>query len=141
MDKRRNLFALALGLAALAAAMLAWPTLFLFSKVMMLPAWAQALPSPVNTGAYLAFLCLVPIAFLTDTFAQAARAMVLAVAVAPLFAVARWAFDPAHFDGTLVPSLLFHYLWIVVFSLLVPAILLLAVRKFAGLAVRLARNA
>lgn len=141
MAKHRNLFALASSLAALAAAMLAWPELFLFGKVVMLPAWAEALPSPVNTGAYLAFLCLIPAALLTDTFANAARATAAAVAVAPLFAVASWAFDPMHHDGSLGTNLAFHYLWVVVFSLLVPAAILLVVRKLAGLAIRSVRNA
>jgi hypothetical protein len=141
LAKPRNLLALASGLAALAAVMLAWPGLFLSGKVMMLPAWAQALPSPVNTGAYLAFLCLMPVAFLSDTFANAARAMAAAVAVAPLFAVASWAFDPMHHDGNLGTNLVFNYLWIVAFSLLVPAALLLVVRKLAGWATRSARNA
>jgi len=40
----------------LAGAMLLWPELYVFSKIMTIPDWANCLPSSVNTGAYLATL-------------------------------------------------------------------------------------
>ena len=67
--------------------------------------------------------------------------MFAAVATTPVFAVATYALDPAHHDGPMVANLVFHYLWVVVFSLLVPSVLLLAARKLAELAFSSTRKA
>lgn len=66
--------------------------------------------------------------------------MPTAGAVSPPFAVASWTFDPMHHDGSPGTRPMFHYLWVVVFSLLIPAAILLVVRKLAGPAIRSVRN-
>ena len=58
---------LALSLALLTAAIWRYPELFMFSKTLMLPAWAKALPGSLYAGGYLGFIALLPIALLAGS--------------------------------------------------------------------------
>ena len=58
---------LALSLALLTAAIWSYPELFMFSKTLMLPAWAKALPGSLYAGGYLGFIALLPIALLAGS--------------------------------------------------------------------------
>ncbi len=129
MTISRNQQALALSAALLVAAMLLWPEMFLWAKVVHLPSWTEFLPAQIFAGSYVSFLCLLPAAFLTDTFASAKRALILVVALTPLAAVGTYAANPAHHNHYIVFNVVFHYMWVILFALLLPSILLLSMRK------------
>lgn len=132
MKTSRNHLSLALSILMLAGAMVAWPNLFLWSKVVHLPRWAEHLPAPVFTGAYISFLCLIPAALGANSFYSAKRSLLVAVAVAPLFAVATFVLAPEHQNEHLLFNVAFHYVWVVLFCMLVPAFILVAIRKTFG---------
>ena len=58
---------LAFSLALLTAAIWSYPELFMFSKTLMLPAWAKTLPGSLYAGGYLGFIALLPIALLAGS--------------------------------------------------------------------------
>ncbi|QWT45258.1 hypothetical protein [Azospira inquinata] len=132
MKISRNHLSLVSSIILLASAMVVWPNLFLWSKVAHLPAWAEHLPAPVFTGAYVSFVCLIPAALWTDTFSSAKRALLSAVIVAPVFAVATYTLSPEHQDQYLLFNVLFHYVWVILFCMFVPACALAAIRKIIG---------
>lgn len=129
----RNRLALALSIIPLIIAMVVWPELFLWSKVVHLPSWAKFLPTPIFTGAYVSFLCLIPAAFLTTSFASAKRALFMTVAIAPTVAVTTYVLDIAHIDKYLPFNIVFHYFWVMLFCLLLPAVILGIIRRLASL--------
>ena len=128
----RDHLALALSMLLLATAMVAWPELFLWSKVVHLPRWAELLPSPILAGAYVSFLCLLPAAFLTGSFAGAKRALLLVAAITPATAVATYALNPIHHNKYLLFNVAFHYVWAILFCLLLPSLILLTIRKLVS---------
>lgn len=128
----RNQLALALSVIPLAIAMFVWPELFLWSKVVHLPRWAEFLPTPIFAGAYVSLLCLLPAAFLTESFAGAKRALLLAVAITPVAAVSTYALDPIHLNKYLPFNVVFHYFWAILFCLLFPALILGTIRKLVS---------
>lgn len=132
MTISRNQQALALNTVLLVMAMIVWPELFLWSKVVHIPSWAELLPTPIFTGAYVSFLCLLPAAFLTESFAGAKRALLVAVVITPAAAVATYALNPAHHNKYLLFNVVFHYVWAVLFCLLLPALILLLIRKLVS---------
>lgn len=132
MTISRNHLALALSAIPLAIAMLAWPELFLWSKVVHLPSWTELLPMPLFAGAYISFLCLLPAAFFTESFAGAKRALLMAVIITPVAAVATYAFNPIHHNKYLPFNVVFHYVWVILFCLLLPAVILGTIRKLAS---------
>ncbi|WP_378007841.1 hypothetical protein [Aeromonas jandaei] len=83
MKITRNHWSLATSIIMLAAVMVTWPNLFLWSKVIHFPDWAEHLPAPVFTGAYVSFVCLIPAALGADNFSSAKRALFVAVVIAP----------------------------------------------------------
>ncbi len=119
-------------LALMSAAMVIWPDIFNFAKTVHLPEWAKALPSPINTPAYLTLLCLIPAAFTSTSVQRAVRCVATSVFVAPLFAIGAYALNPIHQNDYLIANALFSYLWIVLFHCAVPALLLLATRLAAN---------
>ncbi len=128
----RNQLALALSVTSLAITMVVWPELFLWSKVVHLPSWAEFLPTPIFAGAYVSLLCLLPAAFLTESFAGAKRALLIAVVITPAAAVATYVLNPIHLNKYLPFNAVFHYLWVILFCLLLPAAILGAIRKLAS---------
>ena len=133
MTLSRNQLPILLSVTSLAIAMAVWPELFLWSKVVHLPRWAEFLPTPIFSGAYVSLLCLLPAAFLTESFAGAKRALLFTVAITPAAAVATYALNPIHLNKYLPFNAVFHYLWVILFCLLPPAVILGAIRKFASL--------
>ncbi|MFQ1780402.1 hypothetical protein ACK37A_17205, partial [Aeromonas veronii] len=71
MKITRNHLSLATSIIMLAAVMVTWPHLFLWSKVVHFPDWAEHLPAPVFTGTYISFVCLIPAALGADNFSSA----------------------------------------------------------------------
>lgn len=132
MTISRNQLALALSAIPLAIVMFVWPELFLWSKVVHLPSWAELLPTPIFAGAYVSLLCLLPAAFLADSFAGAKRALLMAVAITPVAAVSTYAVDPIHLNKYLPYNVVFHYFWAILFCLLLPALILSTIRKLAS---------
>jgi hypothetical protein len=108
--------------------MVIWVDLFIFSKVVYLPAWANVLPAPILAPAFLAFVCLIPAAVVPDTLGGARWAVARSVLLSPLTAIAAYALNPANQDRFLPANAIFNYLWIVLFHCLVPALLLVIVR-------------
>jgi hypothetical protein len=128
---RRDHVAILTSLLLLAVAIVVWRDLFLFSKVLHLPAWTSSLPDPINTPAYLAALCLMPAAFISSTLPAAVRAATWSVLGAPLPALGLAAIGDSIRDVDVLLNSLFNYAWIVGFHCLVPAVALLAVRVAA----------
>lgn len=130
----RNRIAFFASLAALSAAMVIWGDLFRWSKVAYLPEWAKALPAPLMLPSYLTFVCLLPAAFGTDSLTSARAAVLKSVLLAPFAAVVAYALNPLHQDFSLIPNALFHYVWIVLFFCVLPAVFVVfihAVIEFA----------
>ncbi|WP_429072404.1 hypothetical protein [Aeromonas veronii] len=75
MKITRNHLSLATSIIMLAAVMVTWPNLFLWSKIVHFPDWAEHLPAPVFTGTYISFVCLIPAALGADNFSSAKRAL------------------------------------------------------------------
>ncbi|MDX7780064.1 hypothetical protein SJR98_18450 [Aeromonas hydrophila] len=132
MKNTRNHLSLATSIIILAAVMVIWPNLFLWSKVVHLPDWAEHLPAPVFTGSYVSFVCLIPAALGADNFSSAKRVLFVAVVVTPLFAVATYALNPEHQNEHLLFNVVFHYIWIILFCMLIPAAILAAIKKIIG---------
>lgn len=133
MKITRNYLSLATSILMLAVVMVVWPNLFLWSKVVQLPSWAENLPAPVFTGAYVSFLCLIPAALGVDKFSSVKRALLVAVAVAPLFAIATYALNPEHQNKHLLFNVVFHYVWVILFCMFLPAAILAAIKKLIGI--------
>ena len=121
---------------ALSLVMAVWSDMFLWAKVGNLPTWVEALPSPILAPAYLAFVCLVPATFVPETLSRARSAIMKSVLLAPLSAVAVFALNPLHQNAAIPFNVLFHYVWIVLFHCLVPALLLVAIRTAAHVVLR-----
>ena len=111
----------------LAGAMLLWPELYVFSKIMTIPDWANYLPSPVNTGAYLATLSLLPVAWGLARFRQAVKATLLVVLVAPVLPIITHVLTtgPTDYSGQIV---LFNYVFVLCISVAAPTLVLLVLR-------------
>ncbi|MGC3965304.1 MAG: hypothetical protein QM803_18850 [Rhodocyclaceae bacterium] len=124
----RNRIAFFASLAALSAAMIIWGDLFRWSKVVQLPEWASALPSPLMLPSYLAFVCLLPAALGTNSFATARAAVLKSVLVAPITTVIAFALNPLNRDASLLINVPFHYAWIVLFFCALPAALVVVIR-------------
>ncbi|MFQ1778331.1 hypothetical protein ACK37A_06570 [Aeromonas veronii] len=60
------------------------------------------------------------------------RALFVAVVIAPLFAVATYALNPEHQNEYLLFNVVFHYVWVILFCMLVPAAILAAIKKLIG---------
>jgi len=124
----RNQLALGISIVALSVAMVVWVDLFIFSKVVHLPQWADALPLPILAPSFLVFFCLIPAAFGPDSFKSACHAIIFSLLVCPIAAVISYAVNPLYQDWFLPANALFNYFWVIGFHCLVPAMLLLAVR-------------
>ena len=129
---RRDLITTSFSAVLLAASILVWRDMYLFSKVVHLPTWTASLPSPINTPAYLAVLCLLPAAFISSTRGSAVRAVALAVLVAPLPAIGVYATSTSTSGVNLVLNTVFNYGWVVGFNCLLPALVLLGLRVAAS---------
>lgn len=127
----RNRVATITSAALLAAMVLIWRDLFFFAKVVFLPAWTASLPSPIDTPRYLAFLGLLPAAFFTSSLFAAVRAVAWALLVAPLPALVVYLAGETTTGADPWFNAAFHYVWIVAFHGLAPALLLLAARAAA----------
>ena len=129
---RRDLITTSFSAVLLAVSILVWRDLYFFSKVVYLPTWTANLPSPINTPAYLAVLCLLPAAFISSTRGAAVRAVAWAVLVAPLPALGVYATSTSTTGVNLVLNTVFNYGWVVGFNCLVPALVLLGLRVAAS---------
>jgi hypothetical protein len=111
--------------------MVIWADIFNFSKNVRLPEWANLLPNPIHTPAYLTLLCLMPAALASTSAQGAIQSVAISIFVAPLFAIAAFALNPIHHNSHLFANALFNYGWIILFHCTVPAFLLLVVRAVA----------
>lgn len=125
---KRNQVAMGVSLFALSICMVIWTDLFVFSKVVYLPHWAQWLPWPMLAPATLAFICLLPATFGADSLANSRKAITQAVLLAPTVALATYALNPLHQNGYLPANALFNYFWIIGFHCLAPALMLWSIR-------------
>ena len=93
--QRTEWLAAALSGALLSIAVWLYPELFLFSKTVVLPAWAKGLPYGLYAGAYLAFVALLPIALLAMSKRRLLGWYLVLVAIAtlPVSLVQHW--DPS----------------------------------------------
>jgi len=134
----RNRLAFLGSLIALSAATVIWGDLFRWSKVVYIPKWAEILPAPIYLPAYLAFVCLLPAAFATDS-SEIARASVLkCVLLAPVASIAAFALSALHPPpfisvSHLIINTLFHYIWIVLFFCALPAFFVVLIRTLSSM--------
>lgn len=126
---RRGLWGGWISALALAVAMVIWRDLFLFSKSVSLPAWAEFLPSPLLAPAMIVFLLLAPAALLVHDYDRARQVLVSAILLSPLPCLLVYAATSPVRRGLwfIIP---FHYGWIVVFHCLVPAVIWMLLRQF-----------
>ncbi len=129
---RRHHLAIVSSAALLSVSIFVWRDLFFFSKIVHLPTWTAMLPSPVNTPAYIAFVCLVPAAFIPSTPSGAARALAWAVVFAPLPALIVYITRTMTSDPGSWLNAAFNYAWVVGFHCFLPALGLLAFRALAA---------
>ena len=126
----------------LSAVIAIWSDLFLFSKNVYLPNWTKLLPSPIDTPRYMAFLCLLPVVITAQTFLEATKSAGKVVLMAPLLGIAVWAIKtsreiqaPGEIPFLFI-NMPYHYVWVVLWQLLLPLALLLCLfslwRFFAG---------
>lgn len=128
---RRDLIAICSSVVLLAVSVLVWRDLYFFSKTVHLPAWTASLPDPIHTPAYLAVVCLLPAAFISSTLRSAARALAIAVLVAPLPALGVYVISkPAGAD--LLMNTVGNYGFIICYHCFLPASGLLALRVAAN---------
>lgn len=126
----RNQWSFIISATLLSAVILIWLDLFLFGKVMHLPAWAEMLPFSTYTPSYLIFLCLIPVAFLTDTRTNAIISTFTSLLLSPVLGLIVytlsdnfWSISHFFFDIS------FNYVWIVLFHGLIPIVLLTTLRS------------
>ena len=130
--QRTEWLAAALSGALLSIAVWLYPELFLFSKTVVLPAWAKGLPYGLYAGAYLAFVALLPIALLAMSKRRLLGWYLVLVAIATL------------------PASLYHHLahpdspWQLIGNctadLLYATLMILSGALLAALAIRLLRD-
>jgi hypothetical protein len=120
--------AFVLSLFLLSLAVVIWSDLFLFSKTVYLPEWTKILPSPIDVPKFITFICLLPVVFSAKTLVKATTSTSKVILLAPLAALTKYLLNTAVLDIHLLLNLVFHYLWIVGFHCLLPALALLGLR-------------
>lgn len=131
MTKRGKLSAI-VSTTLLAAAMVIWPEMFNYAKVVYFSAWTKLLPFSIDTPAYLALICLLPAAIAPARPADAQRAIAVAVLLAPVFATAVYATRFAAVERYFVTNTVFNYFWIVFVHCAIPALILMLMRAVVG---------
>ena len=124
----RSTFAIGLSVVLLGACMVAWPALFLFSKTLHAPKWAEALPSLFYAAPLLSLVALAPIPLLTFGGRNSGRGLLVAVLLSPLTAATLYWVQNASSDESLVFNTVFNYFWVLGFHLLGPAVVLFCVK-------------
>jgi hypothetical protein len=115
-------------LLLLSLAMILWSDLYLFSKTVRLPEWATTLPSPINVAMYATFLCLIPVVLFSSTLANASTQLSKIILIASIFPILIYIFKTNSQDIKLVFNVIFQYLWVIGWSCLLPALILLGIR-------------
>ena len=125
----------------LSLAMVFWSDLFLFSKTVRLPEWAESLPSPINAPKYIAFLCLIPAVLFASTLANASAQISKIIIIASIFPVLIYTFKTNSHGINLVYNVIFQYLWVIGWNCLLPALILLGLHSiWQFLAIRLTHH-
>ena len=110
-----------LSLILLSISMVVWVDLFIFSKVVYLPSWAEMLPVPMMAMSILVFICLIPAAFFTKTLQSACWAVMLTILISPFSALVAYALNPLYQGKYLLGNIVFNYFFIVSVGCFVPA--------------------
>jgi len=101
----------------LCIAVFTYPQLFLFSKTIHVPAWADSVPYKIYAGAYLALIAFLPIAIFSKTKFQLVKFYFIASAVAIFPAgISRHISYGDNLLGIFANSL-FHYAYSIIFVL------------------------
>jgi len=117
-----------ISLLMLSLAIVIWSDLFLFSKIVHLPEWAEILPNPIDAPKYITFLCLIPVVFAAKNLVNATASTSKVIFLASLAALPGYALNTTVLDMRLLFNLAFHYFWIIGFHCLLPALVLLGLR-------------
>ncbi len=124
-----------ISLLALGSAIAVYPTIFLFYMIARAPEWAAILPEWVGPSFLISFLCLLPCAASSSVW-ESAKSASVSIVLSPIPALLIYS---ANFDGDLrllVVNVVWHYLWVTMFHLLLPALLVVAakylVNRFAA---------
>jgi hypothetical protein len=112
----------------LSLAMVYWSNIFLFAKTVLLPSWAESLPSPIDAPKCVAFVCLIPALLYTSTLAKAAKNIAAIVLIASIFPVLIYIFKTNSQDIHLLFNVAFQYIWVIGWNCLLPALALLGIR-------------
>jgi hypothetical protein len=105
-------------IALLAAAIVYWQNLFLFSKISFRPEWVKYLPDPLVANWLIVFICLLFPAFAYKTKKETIQAILLSATIAPLFALIFRAFN----QGDNLENMLMQYIFIILFSVILPTL-------------------
>jgi hypothetical protein len=117
-----------LSMFMLSLAVVIWSDMFLFSKTVYFPEWTKILPSPIDAPKFITFLCLISVVFSAKTLVKATTSTSKVILLAPLAALPKYVLNTAVLDIHLLLNLVFHYLWMIGFHCLLPALALLGLR-------------
>ena len=107
-----------------------WPELFLFSKVLLSPAWATQLPSPFLASPLLICIALAPALLAPQGLRPSGEVTVYALLLPPLSGSILYAYQSTA-DSSIWFNAPFNFLWILCLHILPPTVLLLAARSVA----------
>ena len=137
---QRSTFVIVLSVVLLGACIVAWPALFLFSKVLYAPKWAEALPNVLYAAPLLSFLGLAPIPVFISGIRNSGRGLLVAVLLSPLTGATLYWVQNVGEDDSLVFNTAFNYFWVLGFHLLAPAVVLFCTKAALAFAVTFARG-
>lgn len=144
MKKNNQSTCFVVSLLFLSGAMVFWSDLYLFTKTVRLPEWAESLPNPINAPKYIAFLCLIPAILFANTFTNAFTQISKIILIASIFPVLIFIFKINSRSMELIYiiyNVIFQYLWVIGWNCLLPAVVLLGVHTiWQFLAIRLTRH-
>jgi hypothetical protein len=124
---KRNRIAFFVSLIMLSLALIIWRDMFLFAKSVSVtwPKWSYFLPYPFILTSDIVIVCLLPVAFFTDSFRFACASVVMCVLLSPLVPVINWMTTISY---TPLINGIYNYLFIILFHCAFPVFLVLFIR-------------
>lgn len=112
----------------LAMCMWQWPQGYLFSKVMVLPSWAEAVPHALYLPVFMVLMCLAPIIFYAPSLLRAMQNMAWVILLFSFIPLIFYLFKSEGNDQYLLYNLIFNYVWVVGWHCLPAALFWLMLR-------------
>ena len=130
---RRNRIAFFASLIMLSLVMVIWRDMFLFAKSAPWPKWSYFLPYPFILTSDIVFICLLVVAFFTDSFRYACMSVVMCVFLSVLALVIFYMLSEQYqvyrmpIEGV-VFSVIINYVFIILFHCAFPMFFVLFIR-------------